>query len=606
MVLMDMNQAIGKVVGNLEIVAKIASGGMGTVYRAEHQTLRTPYAIKILHPRFSEDHTTAERFRREAITCSQLRHPNVVFVTDFGFHDDLGIYIIMEFLEGQPLSQAIKGTKMALSRVARIGEQICDALEASHAMNIVHRDMKPDNVFLVHGSRSDYTKVLDFGIAQIQQGEGVEKLTRAGLVLGTPAYISPEQINGKAAAVGPGADIYALGAILFEMICGAPPFTEGTDFEILSQHLFKAPAPISAHRPDVAGTRLEALVAAMLGKKPEERPASMSAVHTMLNEAISELREMGIQDAARHGISSGDLPRLGADTGQFPATMTPPPLRITNVIQHIRTNSPDSAVATLLSAFPGMASLQEEIFHMALWGVLQRDLLDHPLDTSAFKHATDQLTLFVQAVLNAASDDNGPKPDRLFRSISDLFTLSDKERQVALIRAMQPLTTHHLFPFDVLPEWARPRTTGTWGAIKSLMTAEIKIPTFSRPKLKVESPSGSVPDEINAAIAGPPPPPIETGQDPRRGAPAKVVKGTVVMHYDEPAPTPPPSPEAQAPKAPNPPSTEAPKVERSEDDGGYEESLAFKLNQDLSLSTLKTVLSHEFSLFKRKKKDDQG
>ncbi len=570
---------IGKVIGNLEVVSKIAAGGMGVVYRAEHRSLRTPYAVKILHTRFLEDKTSVERFRREAVTCSQLRHPNVVFVTDFGYDEALGLYLIMEFLEGMSLAHALKTQgAMTLARVARIGEQICEALEAAHALNIVHRDLKPDNIFLCAGGRRDLTKVLDFGIAQIQVKEDVEKLTRAGLVLGTPAYISPEQINGKAAAVGPGADIYALGSILYEMVGGNPPFTEGTDFEILSQHMFKAPEPISAARPDLAGSRLEALLNKMLEKRPEDRPESMTEVHQMLTEAIEELRERGLQDAFYQGKATGQRPRItGVDTGQFISMATPPPLRITNVIQRIKTSSPDSAAASLLNAFPGMAALQEEIFLLALWGVLQRDLLDQPLGSEPFKHALDHTRLFIEVVLNAASSEKAMDPTRLFRSLRDLFRLAEEDRQHAIVQAIQDQTHHHLFPFDILPEWAQPGSSGTWRAFKNLMTTEIKLPFNTRPKMKVvtvntpEAVPNAAPAAAEAAAA-----PAPTLAPATAAAP----NATAQMHLDESI-------------------DEGPE---SVEETDYEGSLAYKLNQDLSIKTLKNVLSHEIKLFGRAKK----
>lgn len=279
---------------------------------------------------------------------------------------------------------------------------------------------------------------------------------------------------------------------------------------------------------------------------------------------------------------------------------------------------------------------------MALWGVLGRELLDHPLDSSAFKHATEQFTLFAQAVLNAADAEDGPDPTRLFRSIKDLFTLSETSRQEPLVMALQPLTTHHLFPMEIMPEWAQPKSTGTWQAFKSIMTSEIKLP-FGRPKLKVEAsappspdppskpektpepPStrptpppiavqqlqaaqaqAAAPDPVDQAIANPGPPLDEAGVNERRPRPSKPVRRNVLIPQDSfssPTSQAPPTPAPTAPAPP--PDPQAPQEpELSPGDGGYESSLAYKLNQDLSLKNLKNVFSHEISFFKRKKKKD--
>lgn len=636
---------IGKSIGNLEIVSKIASGGMGTVYKAEHNTLRTPYAVKVLHSNFHHDKTSMERFRREAMTSSQLRHPNVVFVTDFGHQSDLGLYLIMEYLEGDPLSQVLQKNKaMSLGRTARIGEQVCDALEAAHALNVVHRDLKPDNIILVRGKRhNDLAKVLDFGIAQIQQSDDVEKLTRAGLVLGTPAYISPEQINGKAAQVGPGADIYALGAIFYEMVGGTPPFTEGTDFEILSQHMFETPAPISSLRSDLADTALEKLLTDMLAKRPEERPRSMGEVHQRLNEAIDELKERGVQDTFYQSNSaSGDRARRSGDSGLY-SLATPAPLRITNVIKHIRSNSPDSAAASLLNAFPGMVNLQEEIFLMALWGVLQRELMDLPINSERFNQATDHFRLYVEATLEASDKSDAVNTARLLRSVAEFFKLSDQARQQPIIAAIQPLTRHHRFPMDILPEWAQPRASGTWQAFKNLMTTELRLPFGSRPRMKAVE----LPEDTPAAT----PPPTEATATPPQAAvqveapqkPAPTLEPAPIQHSSTtshsglsqlpPAPlpgmferkTPRPKHRIQA-TAPSQPrrldpldalleaDTDALDIETATEgldshdadetisDERYEESLMDKLSQDVSLRSLSSVLTHEISFFKRKKK----
>lgn len=605
------SDAVGHKVGNLEIVSKIASGGMGTVWRAEHQSLRTPYAVKVLHARFSTDATVAERFRREAIALSQLRHPNVVFVTDFGFHESLGIYLIMEFVEGVSLAKLLRkmGGALPLNRGVRIAEQIAEAIQAAHELGIVHRDLKPDNVMiLLEGRRRDHAKVLDFGIAQVQQGEDTEKLTRAGLVLGTPAYISPEQINNEAAEVGPACDVYALGAMLYEVLSGRPPFNEGSDFEILSQHVFKAPEPVGRHREDLSGTALETLVADMLLKRPADRPQTMDLVAERLRSAIMELSDAGIADAAYAGRVTSEMMAVQGqrDTGQF-GTLTPPPLRITNVIKSIQAATPGSAAAKLLGAFPGVAALQEDIFHLAMWGVLQRELLDWPLDSAEFKAAIQQLTLLTEAALAAGTTQRENfRVDRVMSCLRDTFRLVDEPRQREMVLALQSVLSHHLFPPDVLPEWAGAQSKSTdsgsgWQAFKSIMTMELRLPFGGKDTkvaegaigrlaagppstdddiLELEDPATSTWNDAAQPVQTPPPKRAQV-QPPRAGG----RKWGPGMVFDE-------SGNAAAPRGP---ATGDPQ----EGEGGS--TLADKLKGEVSVETLKSVFNHEFRLFGKKK-----
>ncbi|MEO1273579.1 MAG: serine/threonine-protein kinase, partial [Myxococcota bacterium] len=420
----------------------------------------------------SSDPTTAERFRREAVTCSKLRHPNVVFVTDFGLHE-LGIYIIMEYLDGGSLSHILKlESKLSIGRMARITEQICDALDEAHQLGIVHRDLKPDNIMILNeGSQKDFVKVLDFGIAQIKapDGEDAEKLTRAGLVLGTPAYISPEQINQKASSVGPGADIYALGVIMYQMITGEVPFGGNNQFEVLSQHMFKIPNPISIYRSDLNDTLLEKFIQRMLEKKAKDRPASMAHVRSELLEAVRELRERGVPDAF-YGEPDGVGVVHASDSGIMYAIQTPTPMGTTNIVRHLTANSPESRVSSLVMALRGLASVHEDVFYLAIWGVLQREWLDAPLDSNDFKEVNQQIKMLFKLLLGSPNAEGlSETQNKLFRALRDLFRLADQERQNALVVVLQPLTKHPLFPADVLPDWARAHGSGTWKALRSFM-----------------------------------------------------------------------------------------------------------------------------------------
>jgi serine/threonine-protein kinase len=243
---------IGQTIGNYLVTQKLGEGGMGSVYLAEHPAIGKKVALKVLHSEFSTNQEVAQRFFQEAKAVNDIGHPNIVDIVDFGvIQSGMGreqlVYFIMEYLPGATLSQLIRAeAPLPPERALGIGLQIADALGASHKCGIVHRDIKPDNVILLQrGRERDFVKLLDFGIAKLTSGSvaGSHK-TRAGLVMGTPAYMSPEQCEG-ASNVDSRTDIYALGVVLYEMLTGRVPFL-GTGYsEILVKHLTQSPTPPS-------------------------------------------------------------------------------------------------------------------------------------------------------------------------------------------------------------------------------------------------------------------------------------------------------------------------------------------------------------------------
>jgi serine/threonine protein kinase len=216
---------IGAVVGErYRIVSRIGVGGMGAVYRAEHTMMRRDLAIKVLLTELGGREEFARRFEREAESASRLAHPNIITVTDFGRTPDGLPFLAMEFLAGDSLTSAIKQGPLSRERALGIIRQILRALDHAHAAGIVHRDLKPDNIMLVErDGQRDVVKILDFGIAKVTQpASGHEALTQAGVIFGTPEYLSPEQALGE--SVDARADLYAAGVILFEMLAGRRPF----------------------------------------------------------------------------------------------------------------------------------------------------------------------------------------------------------------------------------------------------------------------------------------------------------------------------------------------------------------------------------------------
>ena len=274
---------LGEVFGNYRVTAALASGGMGAVYRGEHALIGKPAAIKVLLPEWSANREIVNRFFNEARATTAIRHPGIVEIFDFGHHESGRAYLVMELLDGEPLSSR-------LSRVGRIAEPIAiglvrsivGALAAAHGAGIVHRDLKPDNVFLVRDPDvpgGERPKLLDFGIAKLGDGAGGAagsttnvRATRTGMVLGTPTYMAPEQCRG-AGTVDARADLYAIGCIFFEMLAGRPPFVGEGAGELMAAHLMTPAERVSVHAPEVSPVVAE-VIERLLRKQPEARYAS--------------------------------------------------------------------------------------------------------------------------------------------------------------------------------------------------------------------------------------------------------------------------------------------------------------------------------------------
>lgn len=264
----------------------VGRGGMGAVYEGWHQSLNRKVAIKMMHPHIVADQSAAARFIREAKLCARIDHANTVTIHDFGVLENGRAFIVMEFVTGRSLRKLITiNGSLSLTQALEWFTPVCAAIEAAHKCGIIHRDLKPENVMLKEGPDGPVIKVVDFGLAKLWGGSGSVKLTQTGEVIGTPQYMAPELFENEAA--DPSVDIYALGIMFYEMLTGNVPFS-GKLEAVISGHLFKQPAPISAINPAMPAG-IDDIVALALNKRRDERIASAMEFANRLNEFAASL-----------------------------------------------------------------------------------------------------------------------------------------------------------------------------------------------------------------------------------------------------------------------------------------------------------------------------
>ncbi len=279
------------VAGRYKVLRLLGEGGMGQVYLAEHSAIEKRMALKVLRAEYAHKGEIVTRFQQEAISASRIKHPNVLDVFDFGQLENGCFYLAMEFLEGNDLADELSRSRvLTAQRALPIALQICRALSAAHAKGVVHRDMKPENVFLQRtADGEEIVKIVDFGIAQLKpsneeaaaQSTKHRRLTRTGMIFGTPEYMAPEQASGKHADQR--CDVYAVGIILYELFTGAVPFTGETFLGVLTKQLGDEPPPMRAVFPDLQiSGELEAVILHALVKDPAHRYQSMSELSQAL------------------------------------------------------------------------------------------------------------------------------------------------------------------------------------------------------------------------------------------------------------------------------------------------------------------------------------
>jgi len=318
----DVDPLVGQVVaGRFRVVRRLGKGGMGTVYEAEHAFIKKRVALKLLRAEITSNSEAVERFRREAMATSTIGHENIVKIDDFGLLDDGQVYLTMEYLDGAPLNAVLNQAAMPIVQVVDLILQVCQGLAAAHELDIVHRDMKPENVFLVEENTK--VKILDFGIAKVTGSADSTNLTKTGAIFGTPNYMAPEQALGK--KVDHRADIYAVGIMLYEMLAGRVPFQSESFLAVLTQHVTETPLPPSQIAPGRRiNDELEALVMKAIAKKPEERFDDVGQLVAALEQAKSnlaaapataELPDMVIPPTVVPGAVSAESPAPSVSTG---------------------------------------------------------------------------------------------------------------------------------------------------------------------------------------------------------------------------------------------------------------------------------------------------
>ena len=311
-----------------QVEALIGEGGMGKVYRARQVALDKLVVLKVLRHTLLSDDRTVARFKREAKAASRLNHPNSISILDFGQAEDGALFIAMEFVPGQDLHTVLsKEGPLPEARIVRVVSQVLSALNDAHGAGVIHRDLKPENIMVEQRrNEQDFVKVLDFGIAKIQDSSGEDgpALTRNGFVCGTPEYMSPEQARGS--SLDHRSDLYAVGVILYQLVTGRLPFESDTAVGYATKHLTEEPVPPSRRRPEVRVSQaMERLIMRALSKSPDDRPPDAEAFKADLL-AVSDSKDRRPPPQRRPvALSSAGLAPL-------PRKVTPPPQGVSTEI----------------------------------------------------------------------------------------------------------------------------------------------------------------------------------------------------------------------------------------------------------------------------------
>lgn len=351
------------VAGRYEIVEQLGAGGMGQVFRVRHIRLGKAFALKLMHAELSLDPEAERLFHREAKLASQLSHPNIVETIDFGNDPDWGWFLVMEYLEGESLAKRLARVGMLPIAVAcEVAVQLADALQHSHERGVVHGDLKSENVLCVGGEHKWQVKLLDFGTAHVVSATG-----STDHIAGTPEYLAPERITG--APPQPSSDVYALGIILYEMLCATTPFAGGDTSLTLHRHLAETAEPVATRRREPVDIALEVIVMKALAKAPTERYASAQAIGDSLRIFLDA---MGVTRRLR---TETPVPptdhRLDAAAAAFDALRVP-----AAGLQRDGTIEIANAAFAHLLGFPDAAAVEGKNARQTLLAKLNDELVD--------------------------------------------------------------------------------------------------------------------------------------------------------------------------------------------------------------------------------------
>jgi serine/threonine protein kinase len=322
------DELIGRTIGSYRVDRQLGKGGMGAVYLGVHPVIGSKVAIKFLHAQYKSDAKIVDRFYNEARAVNVIGHDNILKILDLSSTSDGLHYFVMEYLHGRSLQDLLNDGPLPLEVVGPILLQVCDALEAAHRKGIVHRDLKPDNVYLISlNGKKNFVKVVDFGIARVTNDDGVSSgNTVTGMVMGTPAYMSPEQGSGATKQIDGRSDVYSLGIVMYQLATGELPFRGANFGEILVGHLQTAPPPPHQLNPDVPAA-YEEIILRCLSKLQDDRYNSMRDLKAALSNCMDELgidKGLPLDDGA--GAEQGDtIPEQ-----RTPARISKPPSRPSN------------------------------------------------------------------------------------------------------------------------------------------------------------------------------------------------------------------------------------------------------------------------------------
>jgi serine/threonine-protein kinase len=369
-----MNDLMGQVIADrYHITKKLGEGGMGQVYLAEHVKMGRRCAIKIMMPGTMSDPEAISRFNREAANASQISHPNVCAIYDFGETPDGLIYLAMEFIEGSSLTALLDDVKtVPLARAATIIQQCAEALQVAHDLGIVHRDLKPDNIMVVTSRGKDTVKVVDFGIAKAIGGDDsrAQKVTKTGFVVGTPEYMSPEQLAGD--PVDGRSDLYSLGLVFYRMLTGASPFPADSQQETMIKRLTDDPMPLSVARPDVRfPAEVQRVLDRALARNPNDRYKNAADFGRDIRNLATHVTGPVDVEAGTQKVRAEDLraappptrvdPAAARERSKPPASTQPvtrPPVKEKKGLPVV----PIAAAVVLLAAGGGVYAMRDRLF----------------------------------------------------------------------------------------------------------------------------------------------------------------------------------------------------------------------------------------------------